>query len=45
MAKIFEEAKSGDMPPLQYRLLHWNAQAFQERCEDAVDAGQECGWK
>jgi cytochrome c len=25
MAKIFEEAKSGDMPPLQYRLLHWSA--------------------
>jgi cytochrome c len=25
-AKIFEEAKSGDMPPLQYRLLHWTAQ-------------------
>jgi cytochrome c len=25
MAKIFEEAKSGDMPPLQYRLLHWDA--------------------
>jgi cytochrome c len=24
-AKIFEEAKSGDMPPLQYRLLHWDA--------------------
>lgn len=24
-AKIFEKAKSGDMPPLQYRLLHWNA--------------------
>ena len=24
-AKIFQEAKSGDMPPLQYRLLHWNA--------------------
>src|ERR1700722_17122551 len=24
-AKIFEEAKSGEMPPLQYRLLHWNA--------------------
>lgn len=23
--KIFEEAKSGDMPPLQYRLLHWDA--------------------
>jgi len=24
-AKIFQEAKSGDMPPLQYRLLHWDA--------------------
>jgi cytochrome c len=26
IAKIVEEAKSGGMPPLQYRLLHWNAQ-------------------
>jgi cytochrome c len=25
MAKIFQEARSGDMPPLQYRLLHWDA--------------------
>ncbi len=25
MAKIAQEAKSGDMPPLQYRLLHWDA--------------------
>jgi cytochrome c len=25
VAKIIQEAKSGDMPPLQYRLLHWNA--------------------
>ena len=25
MAKILQEAKSGDMPPLQYRLLHWDA--------------------
>ena len=24
-AKIFDEAKSGDMSPLQYRLLHWDA--------------------
>ncbi|MBB5317638.1 heme-binding domain-containing protein [Tunturibacter empetritectus] len=24
-AKIFEKAKSGDMPPLQYQLLHWTA--------------------
>jgi len=25
-AKIVQEAKSGDMPPLQYRFLHWDAQ-------------------
>jgi cytochrome c len=25
VAKIIQEAKSGDMPPLQYRLLHWSA--------------------
>ncbi|WP_353072042.1 heme-binding domain-containing protein [Tunturiibacter gelidoferens] len=25
-AKIVEEAKNDDMPPLQYRLLHWTAQ-------------------
>jgi cytochrome c len=25
MAKILGEAKSGDMPPMQYRLLHWDA--------------------
>jgi cytochrome c len=25
MAKIVQEAKSGDMPPLQYRLMHWDA--------------------
>jgi cytochrome c len=29
MAKIFEEAKSGEMPPIQYRLLHWNAKLSQ----------------
>jgi cytochrome c len=25
MAKIVQEAKSGEMPPLQYRFLHWDA--------------------
>jgi cytochrome c len=25
MAKIAHEAKSGEMPPVQYRLLHWGA--------------------
>jgi len=29
MAKIFQEAKSGDMPPMQYRLLHWDAKLSQ----------------
>lgn len=24
-AKVVQEAKSHDMPPLQYRLIHWNA--------------------
>lgn len=24
-SKILQEAKSGEMPPLQYRLLHWDA--------------------
>ncbi|ADV84619.1 heme-binding domain-containing protein [Terriglobus saanensis] len=24
--QIIHEAKSGDMPPLQYRLLHWNSE-------------------
>jgi cytochrome c len=28
-AKIVQEAKSGDMPPLQYRLLHWDAKLSQ----------------
>jgi len=25
IAKILHEVKSGDMPPVQYRALHWNA--------------------
>ena len=28
-AKIVEEVKGKHMPPLQYRLLHWNANIFQ----------------
>jgi cytochrome c len=28
-AKIVQEAKSGDMPPMQYRLLHWDANLSQ----------------
>lgn len=29
VAKIIQEAKSGNMPPLQYRLLHWDAKLSQ----------------
>jgi cytochrome c len=29
IAKIIHEAKSGDMPPLQYRALHWRAKLTQ----------------
>jgi cytochrome c len=28
-AKMVQEAKSHDMPPLQYRLIHWNASIHQ----------------
>lgn len=30
IAKIIHEAKSGDMPPLQYRALHWHAKLTPE---------------
>ena len=29
LAKISHEAKSGDMPPLQYVALHWGAKLSQ----------------
>ena len=29
MAKIIQETKSGNMIPLQYRLLHWDAKLFK----------------
>src|SRR5215813_8654502 len=30
MAKIVQEAKSGDMPPLKYRLMHWDAKLSED---------------
>jgi cytochrome c len=30
IGKIIHEAKSGDMPPLQYRMLHWEAKLTPE---------------
>lgn len=42
-AKIFEEAKSGDMPPLQYRLLHWNAQLSKTDVQALSRLGKSSG--
>jgi cytochrome c len=42
-AKIFQEAKSGDMPPLQYRLLHWNAKLSQGDVQTLSMLGKSTG--
>ena len=42
-AKIFEEAKSGDMPPLQYRLLHWNAKLSKADVQTLSMLGKSSG--
>jgi cytochrome c len=42
-AKIFEEAKSGDMPPLQYRLLHWTAQLSKTDVQALSRLGKSTG--
>jgi cytochrome c len=42
-AKIFEEAKSGDMPPLQYRLLHWNAKLSTPEVQTLSILGKSTG--
>jgi len=43
MAKIFEEAKSGDMPPLQYRLLHWDAKLSKGDVQTLSMLGKSAG--
>ena len=43
MAKILEEAKSGDMPPLQYRLLHWDAQLSKSDVQALSMLGKSAG--
>jgi cytochrome c len=43
MAKILEEAKSGDMPPLQYRLLHWDAQLSKGDVQTLSMLGKSAG--
>ncbi len=42
-AKIFEEAKSGDMPPLQYRLLHWDAKLSKGDVQTLSMLGKSAG--
>jgi cytochrome c len=42
-AKIFEEAKSGEMPPLQYRLLHWNAKLSKADVQTLSMLGKSSG--
>jgi cytochrome c len=43
MAKIVEEAKSGDMPPLQYRLLHWDAKLSHDEVHTLSMMGKSGG--
>jgi cytochrome c len=43
MAKIVQEAKSGDMPPLQYRLLHWDAKLSQGEVQTLSMLGKGAG--
>jgi cytochrome c len=43
MAKIVQEAKSGDMPPLQYRLLHWNAKLSKAEVQTLSVFGKAAG--
>lgn len=43
MAKIVQEAKSGDMPPLQYRLLHWDAKLSQGEVHTLSMLGKSAG--
>jgi cytochrome c len=43
MAKIVEEAKSGDMPPVQYRLLHWDASLSKTDVQALSMLGKSAG--
>jgi cytochrome c len=43
MAKIVQEARSGDMPPLQYRLLHWDAKLSQDKVQTLSMLGKGAG--
>jgi cytochrome c len=42
-AKIVQEAKSGDMPPPQYRLLHWDAKLSKADVQTLSMLGKSAG--
>jgi cytochrome c len=42
-AKIVQEARSGDMPPLQYRLLHWDAKLSKDDVQTLSTLGNGAG--
>jgi cytochrome c len=42
-AKILQESKSGDMPPLQYRLLHWDAKLSRDDVQALSMLGKSAG--
>jgi cytochrome c len=42
-AKIVQEAKSGDMPPLQYLALHWNAKLSKADVQTLSMLGKSAG--
>jgi cytochrome c len=43
MAKIIQEAKSGEMPPLQYLALHWNAKLSKADVQTLSMLGKSAG--
>jgi len=43
VAKVIQEAKSGDMPPLQYRLLHWDAKLSKADLQTLSMLGKSTG--
>jgi cytochrome c len=42
-AKILQEARSGDMPPVQYRMLHWDAKLSTADLQGLSTLGKEGG--
>jgi cytochrome c len=43
MAKIVQEARSGDMPPLQYLALHWDAKLSKADVKALSGLGKSVG--